>query len=136
MKDDARPSPAMPDHYDRLLGALDGLPGVLATKPAIAQQLTPILGTSQTFVVRTVRQQERDEQTDSATPAAFTVFLEHSSRETGLIRLVLPPKVTDLIARQRDALTTQARKRTAKRIAQDRKARGEVPGFVRGKRKK
>ncbi|MGB2713261.1 MAG: hypothetical protein WBC51_03720 [Vicinamibacterales bacterium] len=67
MNDDVR-SPGMPDHYDRLLGALDGLPGVLSTKPAIAQQLTPILGTSQTFVIRTVRQQERDEQQDIAPP--------------------------------------------------------------------
>lgn len=136
MPDDPNRSPGMPDQYDRLLGALDGLPGVLATKPAIAQQLTPILGTSQTFVIRTVRQQERDEQNDSATPAAFTVFLEHTSRETGLIRLVLPPKVTDLIARQRDALTALARKRTAKRVAQERKARGDVPAFVRAKRRK
>ena len=135
MHDDTARSPAMPDHYDRLLGALDGLPGVLSTKPAIAQQVTPILGTSQTFVIRTVRQQERDEQSD-ATPAAFTVFLEHSSRESGLIRLVFPPKVTDLIARQRDALTTQARKRTAKRVAAERKQRGEVPGFMRTKRRK
>lgn len=135
MNDDTR-SPAMPDHYDRLLGALDGLPGVLSTKPAIAQQVTPILGTSQTFVVRTVRQQERDEQGENASPAAFTVFLEHTSRESGLIRIVLPPKVTDLIARQREALTTQARKRTAKRIAQERKARGEVPAFMRAKRGK
>jgi hypothetical protein len=127
------PSPAMPDHYDRLLGALDGLPGVLSTKPATVQQVTPVIGTSQTFIVRTVRQQERD--ADSTSPAAFTVFLEHASRESGLIRIVLPPRVTDLIARQREALTTQARKRTAKRVAQERKDRGEVPAFIRKRRK-
>ena len=131
------PSPAMPDHYDRLLGALDGLPGVLATKPATVQQVTPVIGTSQTFIVRTVRQQERPESEDDKTPPAeFTVFLEHASRDTGLIRIVLPPKVSDLIARQREALTTQARKRTAKRLAQERKARGHVPTFGRARRKK
>jgi hypothetical protein len=133
--DDDR-SPGMPDHYDRLLGTLDGLPGVLSTKPAIAQQVTPILGISQTFVVRTVRQQERDEQNDNAAPAAFTVFLEHTTRESRLIRIDLPPNVTDMNARQRDAKTAQAPKRTAKRVAAERKARGEVPGFMRTTRRK
>jgi hypothetical protein len=121
-----QPSPSMPDHYDRLLGALDGLPGVLSTKPSTVQQITPILGTSQTFIVRTVRQQERtlDSKKESAAPAEFMVFLEHASRERGLIRIVLPPRVTDLISRQRDALTTQARKKTARRVAQERKDQG------------
>jgi hypothetical protein len=117
-------SSAMPDHYDRLLGALDGLPGVLSTKPSTIQQVTPILGTSQTYIVRTVRQQEPREDRESSAPAEFTVFLEHASREGGLIRLALPPRVTDLIARQRDALTTQARRKTARRVAQQRKDSG------------
>jgi hypothetical protein len=121
---DSTSSPAMPDHYDRLLGALDGLPGVLSTKPSTIQQVTPILGTSQTYIVRTVRQQEPREDKENSGPAAFTVFLEHASREGGLIRIVLPPKVTELIARQRDALTTQARRKTAKRVAQARKDSG------------
>lgn len=122
----------MPDAYDRLLGALDGLPGVLSTKPATVQQVTPLLGTSQTFIVRTVRQQERttdDAGKETAATPQFTVFLEHVSRELGHVRLALPPRVAELIARQRDALTTQAQRKAAKRGAAARKASGIVSGF-------
>jgi hypothetical protein len=125
---------AMPDHYDRLLGALDGLPGVLATEPSTIEIITPLLGTSQTFIVRTVRQQDRVERDgkETALPAKFTVFLKFDSVH-GLIKVALPPKVADLIARQRDALTTRANKRTARRAAETRKERGYVPTFTKKK---
>jgi hypothetical protein len=128
-----RPSSAMPDEFDRLLGQLDGLPGVVSTKPAIVQLVTPVLGNAETFVVRTIRQKEESIEASDGTkkdrPPTFTVFLEHVSKQTGHVRLVLPSKVADLIARQRDALTEVARRRTAKRVAATRKAAGWKPTF-------
>jgi hypothetical protein len=127
-----------PDEFDRTLGKLIGLPGVTHTAPTTVQIITPLLGLAETFIIRTIRQQDRIEREgkDVAGPQEFTVLLEHTSREKGFTRLVIPPKVADLIARQRESLTTQARKRTAKRLARERMARGETPGFLRGKAKK
>lgn len=76
-----------------------------------------------TFIVRTVRQQDSPAHDDKPSPARFTVFLESHTRDRS-IRLVLPAKVTELIARQRDALTDRSRSATAKRVAQVRKANG------------
>ena len=119
----------MPDTYDRLLGALDGLPGMASTKPATIETITPILGTSHTFIVRTFRQQAESE-TDKPAPAQFTVFLKFIEG-TQAIKIAIPPKVADLIARQREALTTQARRRQATRAAATRKARGIRPAFLK-----
>jgi hypothetical protein len=136
MHDDDTRSAASPDDYERALGSLDGLPGVLNTKPATIQIVTPVVGTAHTYMVRTFRQQHHTEDADSPNPPAFTVFVEHSSREYGLRRIVLPARVADLIARQRDALTAQARSRTARRLAQERIARGDRPAFLKARRKK
>ena len=51
-----------------------------------------------------------------------------------MTRLALPPKVTDAIARQRDALTAKARSRAAKAQAKARKDAGILPGFMKGKK--
>ena len=121
----------MPDEYDRLLGQLDGLPGALQTKPATVQ-LVSLLGATKTYIVRTVRLQDaRTDDADSmAAPARFTIFLECYSREES-IRIALPARIADLIMRQRDALTDQARRKSAKRASATRKARGIAPGFLK-----
>ncbi len=122
MSDRNEVSSAMPDAFDRLLGSLHGLPDVISTKPSTMRTVTPLLGTSQMFIVQTYRQLERGD----------TIFLECVSKD-GSVRIALPPAVADAIARQRDALTDKSRSRAAKRQAQDRKDRGEVPGFMRKK---
>jgi hypothetical protein len=48
---------------------------------------------------------------------------------------MLPPDVTNTIARQRDALTTKNRSAAARERAAADKAAGKLPGFMRGKRK-
>jgi len=135
---DDKPSGAAPDEYDRQLGQLDGLPGVLQTKPATFQ-IIGFLGAAATFIVRSVRQQDRYAAVDdksAAAPATFTIFLECYGKDQN-IRIVIPPKVAELIARQREALTDRARSKTAKAAAADRKARGIAPGFLKkGKAKK
>ena len=59
-----------------------------------------------------------------------TIFLETISAE-GSIRIAIPPKVAEAIARQRDSLTDKSRSKAAKATAADRKARGVVPAFMK-----
>ena len=46
----------------------------------------------------------------------------------GYIRLVMPPDVTSAIARHFSLLVTKARKKTARRVVADKRARGEQVG--------
>jgi hypothetical protein len=62
--------------------------------------------------VQTYRQKEQGD----------TIFLEHVS-ETGTVRLVIPPQVSAVIARQREQLTEDAK--------QGRKGRGARPKGTR-----
>jgi hypothetical protein len=56
--------------------------------------------------------------------------------ESGVVRLALPPKVANVIASQRDSLSARRRSIAARRVAQERKERGELPGFMRARGKK
>jgi hypothetical protein len=87
-----------------------------------------IIGTSQLFIVQTYRQ--RVGGGDEAARGEDTIFLEHVSGDTH-VRLVIPPKVANAIARQRDALTGKSRSKAAKAKAEERKERGDLPGFMR-----
>lgn len=110
------------DKFDRLFGALTDLPDVTTCKPSTVVAHTPIIGATQTFIVQTVRQREIGD----------TIFLQYLDDE-GSVRIAIPPAVADAIARQRVALTSKSRRRAAKEQAQQRKARGEVPGFLRSR---
>lgn len=114
-------SPQMPDSFDRLLGAIHGLPDVCHTRPSTIRTVTPLLGTSNLFIVQTYRQ----------TDAGDTIFLEAVSKD-GSIRLAIPPAVSDAIARQRDSLTDKTRSRAAKQSAQTRKEAGHIPFVKKG----
>jgi len=81
------------------------------------------VGGTQLYVVQTYRQKEQGD----------TIFLEHVS-ETGTVRLVIPPQVAAVIARQREQLTAKTRSKAAKAVAQERKERGELPAFLNRKR--
>jgi len=105
--------------YDRIRGMLEGV--ALFTKPStIVPKVEEITGRSDTFIVETCRQEE----------VGDTIFVRCVD-ETGVVRMALPPRVADAIARQRQALTDRTRSRAAKSQAQARKERGEVPGFMR-----
>jgi hypothetical protein len=114
------------DKFDRALGSLVGIPDVIHTSPATIRAMSPLIGSSQTFIVQTFRQRE-DEKTGD------TVFIEYVD-ESGTVRMVLPPAVTKVIARQRDSLTGRARSKAAKATAEDRKARGIAPGFMKNRK--
>lgn len=133
MRDD-NVSGNMPDKFDRTLGQLDGLPGMVKTKPATVRTVPPLgIGGSQLFIVQTFRQAGQGVD-DRTMPPTFTVFIEAVGSD-GTIRLVLPAAVADMIARQRDSLTGQARTRAARAAAATRKARGIVPAFLKRKKR-
>jgi hypothetical protein len=123
MADDPRQS-----YFDRKLGALFGIPDVLATTPATITSARPMVGDAQTFIVQTYR--VRDAGDGEKARSGDTVFLQYVDG-AGSVRIVLPPEVTACIARQRDSLTTRSRKRGAKAAADDRKARGIRPAFLK-----
>lgn len=108
--------------YDRLRGSLAG--HALFTKPSTIKHVQNITGKTETFVVETGRYDEM---------GGDFVFIECVD-ETGVTRLCLPPKVCNAIASHRDSLTTKRRSITGKRLAKERKDRGELPGFMRGKK--
>lgn len=110
------------DTFDRLIGSLHGLPDVTTSRPSTVRTVLPMLGNSQTFIVQTYRQKD----------AGDTIFLELVDAE-GRARIVIPPKVADAIARQREALTKKSRSAAARAVAEERKDRGEQPAFLRGR---
>lgn len=113
------------DLFDRTIRSLRGLPDTISVQPSTIRAHSKVLELSQTFIVQTFRQKEQGD----------TVFIEYIGAE-GSLRLALPPDVADVIARQRDALTSKSRKKAAKASAADRKARGIEPGFLKKKPKR
>jgi len=109
--------------YDRVYGGLQGVS--LFTKPSTVKHVQYLTGRTETFVIQTARHEELGD----------FVFIECMD-ESGVTRLALPPKVANLIASQRDSLTTRRRSIAGKRIAKERADRGELPGFMRSKKKK
>jgi len=111
------------DKFDRLMGALVNLPDVAHTKPSTVVTVSPLIGEAQTFILQTFRQREVGE----------TIFLQYVDGDSR-VRLAIPPAAAEVIARQHDALTAKVRKKVAKDQAAARKARGELPGFMKGKK--
>lgn len=107
------------DNFDRLIGNLHGLPDVSQTKPATVRAITPLLGNVETWIVSTVRQKDQGDY----------IFIESVS-EAGSLRIVLPPAVSAVVARQRDALGTITRRKVGRRVMAERMAAGWVPSFT------
>jgi hypothetical protein len=124
------------DKFDRALGSLAGLPDVTKTPPSTVTAFTPLIGAAQTFIIQTFRQTERDTlpNGDTVSRSRDTLFLQYVD-DTGAVRMVIPHGAIDAIIRQRDSLTTRVRKRVGKESAAARKARGELPGFMKSKKK-
>lgn len=117
----------MPDEYmvkkfDRIRGGMEGV--ALFTRPSTIKNVQNITGESETFVIETCRHAENGD----------FIFVEMVDRD-GVTRIALPPKVADAIASQRESLTSRRRSIAGKRIAKARKDRGELPGFMKGKKR-
>jgi hypothetical protein len=91
------------DNFDRQLGQFDGLPDAVQTRPATVRATS--LVQSETFIIQTVRHGSGD-----------IVFIEHVAGGTAT-RLVLPPNVTEVIARQRDAVAYLTKRKQGQRLA-------------------
>src|ERR1035437_7007120 len=113
------------DIFDRTIRSMNGLPDVINTKATTVRSLSSVLKLSQTFIVQTYRQRDEGD----------TIFIEYIGVE-GSLRLALPPIVSDIIARQRDAIIDKSRSKATKANAMDRKARGIEPGFKKGRRER
>lgn len=108
--------------FDRIRGGLQGV--ALFTKPSTIKNVQNITGKSETFVVETARYDEL---------GGDFIFVELVD-ENGVVRIVLPPRVANIISSQKDSLTTRRRSRAGKLVAQARKDRGELPGFMKKKK--
>ena len=108
------------NYFDRLKETLHSLPDVIRTKETTITVMPTFGIGSHTYVVVTYRRREIGD----------SVFLQVVS-EGNATRIVIPPEITDVIARQRDQLTSKSRSRAGKRVAEDLAARGIKPGFMR-----
>jgi hypothetical protein len=81
-------------------------------------------GNVSTFLIQTVKWEDGE-----------SVFITCVQGEQAT-KMVLPPKVTAAIIRQRDALTTTVRRRHGRRLAAERKAAGTLPTFTPEQRAK
>lgn len=111
--------------FDRMMGSLTDLNETVRSAETVIRD-TPLFGVgagTTTFIVQTIRQKDVGDY----------IFIE-SVEEDRTVRMVLPPKVAAVIARQRDTLTTKNRSRSARASMAERMERGEQPGFLKSKR--
>lgn len=107
------------DAFDKMLSRLIGLPNGAHTKPAAVQDID-FYGHTTSYMIQSVK-------TDEGT----TSFVSQVSAQ-GSVRFILPSRVLATIDRQRVSLTKQVRSRHGKRIAEERAASGQQPGFMKG----
>lgn len=129
---DQNPDERTVEAFDYELGQLHGLPGVTSTKQATVRHVG--LVESSTWIVQTFRKRDVAEDAERAAPAKDTIFLEFIGARGRALRLVIPPPVAEVIARQREALVTKNRLSGARQAAATRKERGIEPAFL-GRRK-
>jgi hypothetical protein len=119
------PKPSAPgDVYDHWFRTLHGAQNVTGTKLSVKQIAHPVTEATTAMTVQTMRHD----------PNGDYVFLTFQDCR-GSLRIVLPPEVATLIARQRDSLTGMNRSKAARDAAQKRKAAGIAPAFLKGKKK-
>ena len=104
--------------YDRTYGGWRDVS--LYTKPSTIQSVD-LTGRAETFIVQTMRHEEKGDM----------IFVQCMDENSTVTRLALPPRVAAAIASQREALTARRRRIASKRVAQERKDRGELPGFMK-----
>jgi hypothetical protein len=111
------------DPFDKLLSGMIGLPNGAHTKPAVVQAID-FYGNATSYIIQTVRTDEN-----------ITAFVTQVNAQ-GAARTILPSAVLAVIDRQRESITRKLRSRHGKRIAEERKAAGIQPGFMKNKRAK
>lgn len=120
--------------FDRQLGGLQG-GNNLPTKATTIQNVEPITGEAETFVVQTIRAEYKVEirkgwEVETQTRFGDFVVLHIVDKE-GTKRIILPPKVTDTLARQSVALSKKARTNASKAAMKERMLNGWKPSFTK-----
>ena len=105
--------------YDRTYGSLIDVS--IHTRPSTVKVVQPITGRAETFILQTARHEDGD-----------FIFLECAD-ENGLVRLVLPPKVANAIASQRESLTKRRRSIASRAAMRTRIDSGEIISFKKRK---
>lgn len=106
--------------FDRIFGGLHNI--ALFTSPSTIKNVQNITGKTETFIVQTCRHEDLGD----------FIFIECID-ETGVVRIVLPPKVVAATRRQERSLTKTRRSRSSKASMKARIESGEVIGFQRKK---
>jgi hypothetical protein len=116
--------------YDEKRGALEIEKNggeVAFAKPSTIRNVEPVKGWVEMFIVETARHLKNGD----------TIFLECvDDDERTKVRIALPPKVAEAIARQREIVALKCvalKRRQASERAKARMAAGWVPGFLRKK---
>jgi hypothetical protein len=115
------------DPFDKLLSTMIGMPNGANTSPTVVQAID-FYGNTTSYMVQSVRTEEQG-------VIAFITLVNSQGSQ----RWVLPQSVLAVLDRQRDSMSTQIRRRHGRRIAEERKAAGLEPGFMKhkqGKKKK
>lgn len=121
MERDHKATVALPtDAFDKMLSRLVGLPNGAHTQPAVVQAMD-FYGNTTSFMIQTVRTDE-----------GVTAFVTQVNAQ-GSQRYILPQHVLVVLDRQRAAISTKIRRRHGKRIAEERKAAGIAPGFMKNR---
>lgn len=128
--------------YDRAFGGLQAANNLIA-KPTTIQHVEFITGEAETFIIQTIRAeykvklQKGWDVTDETRVGDFIVL--NFVDKDGTKRLILPPKVSETIARQSetlkkkdDARRKKNRSEQMKEIMRERMANGFVPNFQKG----
>lgn len=112
--------------YDAAMAKLDGAQGVTKSKESTVRTmpLWGIEGGSEMWVVQTVRQADVGE----------FIFVDHIT-DAGSERLVLPPEISAVLYRQRDAVSAKHRSAVSRATMQQRMAEGFVPKPPRRRRR-
>jgi hypothetical protein len=111
------------DPFDIALSNVTGHPNGAHTQPSVVQSVDAY-GNVSSFMVQTVKWDE-----------GISVFITQVNAQ-GSQRFVLPPKVTAVMQRQHDAVSTMVRRRHGKRLAEEARAAGIVRTFTPEQRKK
>lgn len=116
-----KPTVSLPtDEFDKVLSRLIGLPNGAHTSPTVVQAMD-FYGNVTSYMIQTVRTDE-----------GVTAFVTQVNAR-GSVRYILPQQVLASIDRQRASITHKVRSRHGKRLAEERKAAGLKPGFMRKK---
>lgn len=102
------------DEFTARRRALTGHPEAVAVKGRI--DVEDPYGSVVTWIMDLIRVDGR-----------VTAFVQRTASD-GLVRLVIPPEVTAAISRHQAGLVKKQRRKTARRVAADKRARGEVLG--------